>query len=61
MPEYILMRVGEPGRPVFVAPAGSEKSYTTRDKARVFSSLEEAEADRCLGNEVPVRLSRWPL
>jgi len=56
MTGWLLMREKHPP---FVAPPGQEKSYTTRDKARVFPTREAAEAERC-GNETIVRVSGWP-
>lgn len=41
----------------FVTPPGSEKSYTADvTKARIFRSQEEAEIERCPGNETVVPL-----
>lgn len=51
MSEYFIWNTTERK---FVAPAGSEKSFTTkRERARRFKSLYEAEAN-CCGNERPV-------
>jgi hypothetical protein len=37
----------------WVAPAGSQKSYTgSPQKARVFETLADAEANRCPDNEI---------
>ena len=38
---------------LYVAPAGSKKSYTTIDCARRFTTEEEADLNAC-GNEHPV-------
>lgn len=49
--KYLLRRTDQGGG--YVAPPGSAKSYTkSRDKARRFNTREEAERDRCPGNEV---------
>jgi hypothetical protein len=42
-----------PGRREFVAPSGSEHSYTRSiHRARLFRTREEAEAERCVDSEV---------
>lgn len=48
---YVIKRTDQGGG--YVAPPGSRKSYTPRlQSARVFSTREEAERNRCPGNEV---------
>jgi hypothetical protein len=50
---YILRKTD--GRGGYVAPAGSARSYVRNPAfARVFATLEEAEAERCVKNEVVV-------
>jgi len=50
---YILRRTD--GRGGYVAPAGSARAYVRNPAlARVFATLEEAEAERCVKNEVVV-------
>jgi len=50
---YILRRTD--GRGGYVAPAGSARAYVRNPAlARVFATLEEAEAERCVENEVIV-------
>lgn len=52
---YVLQRTDQGGG--YVAPPGSEKSYThDAAKARKFDSREAAEEDRCVENEVIVRV-----
>lgn len=52
---YIIRRTDQGGG--YVAPPGSQKSYTKdRLKAHVFTTREAAEADRCPENEVIERL-----
>jgi len=47
---YILRKTD--GRGGYVAPAGSARSYVRNPAfARVFATLEEAEAERCVENE----------
>ena len=52
--KYLLRRTDEPdGRKgEFVSPPGSPRAYVSRKRARVFDTREEAEAERCPGNEV---------
>lgn len=53
MTDYVIMKGN-----LFVAPAGSHKSYTSNiRKARRFSSREAAQADAC-GNERVVPLEQ---
>jgi len=50
---YILRKTD--GRDGYVAPPGSARSYVQNPAfARVFATLEEAEAERCVKNEVIV-------
>lgn len=58
--KYVIKRTDQGGG--YVAPAGSKKSYT-RDimNARRFDTKEEAEADRCEGNERVCPLNVPPL
>jgi hypothetical protein len=50
---YILRRTD--GRGGYVARPGSARSYVRNPaRARVFATLEEAEAERCVKNEVIV-------
>lgn len=52
---YVLKRTDQGGG--YVAPAGSEKSYTKLlSKARRFVTRQEAEAERCPDNEVIVQI-----
>lgn len=51
---FLLRRTDGRGPAVYVAPPGSPKSYATKDKARVYRTLAEADADRCSENEVIV-------
>lgn len=52
---YVIKRTDQGGG--YVAPAGSPKSYThSIEKARKFATREQAEADRCEGNEVVLDL-----
>ena len=42
----------------YVTPPGSEKSYTTDlTKAQTFRTIEDAERNRCVGNERAVSVS----
>lgn len=53
---YLLRKTD--GRGGYVAPAGSARAYVRNTaKARVFRTREEAEANRCIENEVIVNLS----
>jgi hypothetical protein len=46
------------GKGGYVTPPGSEKSYTHDiANARIFSTREKAEAERCVENEIVVPLS----
>lgn len=47
---YVIQRIGKGNG--FVAPTGSERSYV-RDvrRARIFATVEDAEANRCPENE----------
>ena len=48
---YILERTDQGGG--YVAPAGSEKSYTKDPRhARIFKTVDDAELDRCVENEI---------
>jgi hypothetical protein len=48
---FILKRTDQGGG--YVAPAGSKRSYTrSPHRARIFETLEEAQDNRCPGNEV---------
>ena len=49
--KYILRRLDQGGG--YVTPSGSNKAYT-RDKwrARRYDTIEDAELDRCIGNEI---------
>lgn len=49
---YLLKRTDQPGKAQYVAPPGSPRSYVTRAKARVFATRDEAEAERCVQNEI---------
>lgn len=49
---YLLKRTDQPGKAQYVAPPGSPQSYVTRAKARVFTRRAEAEAERCVENEI---------
>ena len=56
MAEFVI-RNNETGK--YVAPAGSEKSYTGKlERARFFKTFDEARAEAC-GNEIV--LSRYDL
>lgn len=49
--KFVLRRTDQGGG--YVTPPGSPKSYTkNKAAARRYSSREEAERDRCKGNEV---------
>lgn len=51
---YILCRTNDRGG--YVAPAGSKRSYVRNIAfARVFITREEAEAERCVENEVIIK------
>jgi hypothetical protein len=51
---YILRRTNDRGG--YVAPAGSARSYVRNIAfARVFITREEAEAERCVKNEIIIR------
>ncbi len=51
---YLLRKTD--GRGGYVAPAGSARSYVrNRADARLFKTREEAEAERCVENEIIVR------
>ena len=53
---YLLRKTD--GRGGYVAPAGSARAYVRNTaEARVFRTREEAEADRCIENEVIVNLA----
>lgn len=42
----------------YLAPAGSHHSYThSLENARTFSTREQADAERCHGNEIVVPIS----
>lgn len=49
---FLLKRTNRPGAANYVAPPGSPKSYVTKPLARRFRTREEAEADRCVENEI---------
>lgn len=50
---YLIKRTDQGGG--YVAPPGSKKSYTkSKDKALRFTYREDAERNRCPGNEVVV-------
>ena len=51
---FLLRRTDKHEAAVYVAPPGSPKSYVTKEKARVFRTRAEAEANRCPDNEVIV-------
>ena len=52
---FVLERTDQGGG--YVAPPGSAKSYVQDVlKARVFDTREEAEADRCVENEIIVEV-----
>ena len=52
---YILKRTDQGGG--YVAPRGSNKSYVKNPReARIFRTINEAEQDRCIGNEVIIPL-----
>lgn len=47
---FVIQRTDQGGG--YVAPAGSKKSYTPRiASARRFATYQQAEQDRCEGNE----------
>lgn len=49
---FIICRRRSDNRPEYVAEPGSEKSFTPiRSRARRFTTLAEAEKDRCPENE----------
>jgi hypothetical protein len=51
---YLLRRTD--GKGGYVAPAGSPSAYVrNRADARLFKTREEAEAERCVENEIIVR------
>tara|TARA_B100002049_G_scaffold93692_1_gene69266 strand:- start:801 stop:992 length:192 start_codon:yes stop_codon:yes gene_type:complete len=55
MSHYVLKRTDQGGG--YVAEPGSKSSYTNNvARARKFRSKEEAEAERCVENEVIVPL-----
>lgn len=48
---HVIKRTDQGGG--YLCPAGSAKAYTHNiRKARIFHSREEADADRCKGNEI---------
>ena len=48
---YVLRRTDQGGG--WVTPAGSHRAYThSLLKARIYNTKQEAESDRCVGNEV---------
>ena len=52
---YILRRTDQGGG--YVAPSGSKSSYTTiPTRAKRYETKEQAIADSCIENEVPVNL-----
>jgi len=52
---YAIKRTDQGGG--YVAPAGSRNSYTKNVKnAQIYRDKEDAERNRCLGNEVIVNL-----
>ena len=54
---YVLVRTDQGGG--YVAPPGSDKSYTQDlTRARIFKTKEEAEQDRCVGNEVIMEVAQ---
>lgn len=54
---YIIKRTDQGGG--YVAKPGSAKSYTHNlEHARKFDTREQAEADRCKGNEVVLNLEQ---
>lgn len=49
--QYVIRRTDQGGG--YVNQPGSHKSYThNRERARRFPTLEAAQADLCVGNEV---------
>jgi hypothetical protein len=53
---YVIERTDQGGG--YVAPSGSRYSYTkSLEKARTFSTRDEADGHRCPGNEVVVPVS----
>lgn len=50
---FVLQRTDQGGG--YVTPPGSHKSYThDLTKARIYPTREEADRDRCKGNEIVV-------
>lgn len=49
--QYIIKRVGGQSGGRYVAKPGSKHSYTNIHNARVFITLREAIANRCVENE----------
>lgn len=54
---FVIVRYDGRGRPQYVAPSGSESSFTYNvNFARRFASREAAELERCPGNEQVVEI-----
>ena len=51
---FLLRKTDGKGGAVYVAPPGSPTSYVTKDKARVYRTRAEADADRYPENEAIV-------
>lgn len=55
--KYIIQRT-HPNPRLYVAPSGSPRAYVSRAKARRFDTLEEAQAELCVENEVIHEVAR---
>lgn len=53
---YVLKRNGSRGNNGYVARPGSGKSYTNKEKAQRFLTIEQAKGNAC-GNEYPVKIN----
>lgn len=52
---YVIKRTDQGGG--YVAPAGSDKSYThTLENAKMWRTRENADRERCVGNEIVLNL-----
>lgn len=57
MLRYVIKRTDQGGG--YVAKPGSEHSYTHKlEDARTWASREDAERERCPGNEIIISVSR---
>lgn len=55
--KYVIKRTDQGGG--YVAKRGMKESYTKDvEKVRVFATLEEAERNLCIGNEVVVPVNK---